>query len=709
MSSIVFFKPKAELNAEQQVEKFIQFAKSLTSFDLDNEPLDWAANDWGKWKNVTFLKAGLNSKMAYPKNAKEEYWIESAIRDFAKAYIRYEHTINDRKDVIEIAALRMLDKAFLSLKVAPSITLINGYILDQAASETIGNYSPSRAYRVGNAIQKLSQFLNDNGMLKHALTWKNPISRDKDFSTGHRENANKASSKLPSEESLQALAEIFSSNPQDPRDIVVTSMVVIAMSAPSRTGELLELRHNCLVRKEKVSGGDELFLNIYGEKGFGHHDKPIPATMADLCEEAINRVRKISEKPRELAKFLEENPNQYPPVDGLKSQRQDQYLTFSDALLALGLSRGRSAKSTLNAWVKRTLQSINNYSRQSNRQRSIDILDEYQRSVKENPDSNFTSLTLKKLNTLLREHILPDTFPYISAKRITKYSEALFCFFVNQLNTQDTMSVQMHSLEVINNNFLTSNLAAPTNSRSIFNRWKYFGAEYRVTSHQFRHYLNTMAQKGTLGELEIARWSGRADISQNAVYNHVTPTEYVEKMRNVGIGSSSDLVVRSSKNEPVTLKDLNEIGERIAHVTLYGFCTHDYTQEPCQKHRDCLSCTEHLCVKGDEEKLKRVKFLRDRTKEQLTKALDAAKEEFFGADKWVKHHTERLERAEQLVSLMESEEIEDGAIIKLSNDNEFTPLKRVLNEKPELKSLDKSNDDNANSEALNKLKSLLGR
>ena len=66
--------------------------------------------------------------------------------------------------------------------------------------------------------------------------------------------------------------------------------------------------------------------------------------------------------------------------------------------------------------------------------------------------------------------------------------------------------------------------------RSIWKRNGYKnldGSEISMTSHQVRHYLNTFGQQNALGELYIARWSGRANIHQNATYNHMTTDEYV--------------------------------------------------------------------------------------------------------------------------------------------------------------------------------------
>lgn len=49
------------------------------------------------------------------------------------------------------------------------------------------------------------------------------------------------------------------------------------------------------------------------------------------------------------------------------------------------------------------------------------------------------------------------------------------------------------------------------------------------------------------------------------------------------------------------------------HTTEFGLCTHSYIDEPCLKYRNCLNCTEHVCIKGDKEKTKR---LQDRLKKE---------------------------------------------------------------------------------------------
>lgn len=112
-----------------------------------------------------------------------------------------------------------------------------------------------------------------------------------------------------------------------------------------------------------------------------------------------------------------------------------------------------------------------------------------------------------------------------------------------------------------------------------------------------------------------------------------------------------------------------------------------------KKHRDCISCTEQVCIKGDEEKLTRLKLQRDAAKVQLDKAEKGLKDGYYGADRWYEHQKKTLERTDELILLLESPEIEDGAVIRLRNDQEFSPLKREIAAKTSQPELSKAGPD----------------
>lgn len=54
---------------------------------------------------------------------------------------------------------------------------------------------------------------------------------------------------------------------------------------------------------------------------------------------------------------------------------------------------------------------------------------------------------------------------------------------------------------------------------------------FRITTHAFRHLVNTLALRGELSDLELARWMGRRHLGDNAAYDHRTAAELAEDTR----------------------------------------------------------------------------------------------------------------------------------------------------------------------------------
>ena len=77
--------------------------------------------------------------------------------------------------------------------------------------------------------------------------------------------------------------------------------------------------------------------------------------------------------------------------------------------------------------------------------------------------------------------------------------------------------------------------------KSIFDRNGYKssdGTNLRIRTHQFRHLLNTYSQRGGLSQLYIAKWSGRVNVAQNRVYNHMSDYELVDKAKSFDLDKS---------------------------------------------------------------------------------------------------------------------------------------------------------------------------
>lgn len=642
MSKILLFEPRAGREARANLHAFVEMCRdNLTVFGAD---LDWESNTWPRVCNFTVLGA---PSRGYSK----EQLLDAEIVPFAKAYVRYQQGHNPTKLKNEIKAIRCIEQALLQVKGKADITLADVNVMDMAAA--IARQSPATAYQYGSSLRKLVEFLNESGIIAHRFIWENPISKPPELIRTDKEGKARRHAKMPDEQWLSWMAELFANDLQAPRDRYTTSIFALLMAAPSRISEIQDLPANCLHYENDNYGNKCVGLRFYGGKGYGPDIKWSSDVFNDTVIEAVRRLLTLSKSGRMLARWYEENPDRFYRHENCPNVPETHPLTNEEACRALGLSN------------RDFLKALNQYFSKYKPYHEL--------------KANGKPLTLAFLNDYCRGQ-LPEGWPWKNKERHIRYSDALCCFRWNEL--RDDLSTSPVLLWVPTKSTFTTDLNSIKGKEiSIWNRNGYKnldGSDVSMTSHQIRHYLNTIAQQNALGDLYIARWSGRANIRHNATYNHTAPGEYLSMARSVGIGSALEKI---KANMPVTFADLEGVGEGIAHVTEFGFCVHDFSMLPCQKYRDCLNCTEQVCVKGDEDKLRRLLQQRDGIRLQVNKTQDAINSgevDMTSIDRWTAHQLSTLERVEQLVQLLESPDTVNGAIIRMEADHEFSPMKRAL-------------------------------
>ena len=178
---------------------------------------------------------------------------------------------------------------------------------------------------------------------------------------------------------------------------------------------------------------------------------------------------------------------------------------------------------------------------------------------------------------------LPRGFPVFDAQTGLKWSGALCCVHRHLLH--ETRPVDWYGLAAPTAGTVNAMLGASRNKTGVFAKLGYTepdGSPLRLTTHQARHYLSTAAERGAMAQEDLAKWAGRALTRDNRVYNHVPESERTERIRN----ALSDTPLAGSPAalpapRPVTAAE------------------YDWASSPCMKHRACLNCSEHVCVKGD--------------------------------------------------------------------------------------------------------------
>lgn len=666
MDDVIYFTADKNKTAQQNLDEFIIFSKRLNEL---NQDINFDDNYWKD--EVNFVKIGISSK-----NKDEENLLDNSIREFAKAYVKYQRIARALKTQETITAIRVIEQTCLQRYNIIDITKLKITDFDLAAEQAREHYKGS-AYAVGRHLKILLDFLKQLHILE-LPNWKSPIKKPSEKShLLNKESEEYRASKLPDENAIFALADIFARKESElsDRDIFVTCAVSLLLAAPERASELFFLKNNCLYEEEMAISDDkaELILTnsdtqkVYGirwyaQKRYGYDLKFIPNIMVSTVQVAIERLQRLSEKARQFATLLEMS-EKFPRHELCPDVTDDQLLTFNQVLSAMGFDLSmyenqHQAKSSGKNFLK---------------SRDIPIKD--------------YSVCLNDLNVIVRKR-LPKGFPYIPFKTgggiKVKWSEALFSSFSNQFHSEKITvftELWMPHIDTLNEDLSPTRKKLRgkdelSNVKSIFQRWEY--GDYSVSSHQFRHLLNTIANTNGMDSILLAKWSGRADIKQNRVYDHTSVQErnyaLIEMQKNEISLSKEKSTYQFQVATPRTLQELNTRTALAMHTTEFGLCTHSYIDEPCLKYRNCLNCTEHVCIKGDKEKTKR---LQDRLKKEKIlwqKDKLAVDKNVTGAKVWFETRELTIKRCEQMLALLNDPNIDDGTPLSLPATEEISHL-----------------------------------
>jgi hypothetical protein len=206
--------------------------------------------------------------------------------------------------------------------------------------------------------------------------------------------------------------------------------------------------------------------------------------------------------------------------------------------------------------------------------------------------------------------------------------------------------------------------------KSVFERLQILDADgkpYVVTSHRFRHYLNTIAKDGELSDLDTARWSGRKRVEQTAWYDHTGGRQLAKR--------AQEMVKSNAMRGP--LKGLIEslpptdreafVKARVnsAHMTDIGACIQDWSLAPCPKHGSCAGCGDHLVIKGNPVHKARAERLLAEHESMLAQAKAAMDAGDYGASDWVAQNEKMVAGLEKTLAVHDDNEIADGAVVQV--------------------------------------------
>lgn len=497
------------------------------------------------------------------------------------------------------------------------------------------------AYRLGQGLEEIAEFINRHDLSKVRISFVNPFPRVTYDSTKVNDEAREErAEKMASIEEMGAVvdASLKIRNGGSDADLLLISVVELLASAPVRINELLFTRADCrrTERTRRKTTGEEVEYLGYtheGSKGAPDTTKWIPTVMAGIADRALADIKRITEPYREIARWMERHSGRAYVAEPWRLADPDTLLAAGEVAQAVGLGGYIQAIQ----WMKAN-------------------------GIRKTVERKYKCYQLGDIEAVIlrMQESLSDPK--------AKLSDYLFLIPRHFLN--GTVGTQESVLTFLSDGQISLFLGGKIGSASVFERLGILDADgkpYRINTHAMRHFLNTLAQEGLLSQLDIARWSGRKDVGQNAAYDHTGGLQLGREMRKVlETDAMNGPIVETVERLPPADRDAFLKGRfATAHFTSLGACVQDFSLAPCPSHGSCAGCTEHLVVKGKPEH----KVEAERLLIEHQAMLDAARIEMadgiYGASVWVEHNEKVVAGLKKTIAVHDDPSVADGAVVQV--------------------------------------------
>ncbi|MDF2690821.1 MAG: uncharacterized protein K0S29_676 [Gammaproteobacteria bacterium] len=637
---VIRFVASIEKQAERNLEQLIIKAKASGAFG----EIDWNQHCWDislsqpkdrGHKQLTyrlwFTQHGTNN------NVLGEPFYEP-FASFAKALVRLRHEVRGQSCANHMTFIRALRYIYNEIQdIGLNPVMLNRDHFTRAEMAAKRREALSTAYRIGIHLTELARLLDENRLTKVRLDYKSSQKRPESYDRLSDTAKRRREKLMPKEEIFQALAAISTKLTNVP-DKIRMNIIKILVFTGFRIGEVLTLPANTLVEEfvlnqftaqpEIDSSGNKkskIGLRYWPEKGAEPRIKWLPTEAGKLVKSVVMELIDLTKESREMASWLEENPDQIKLVG---YQARDM-LTVEDIKNLLGIKDANAFCRTRKIKMNKVKGDAKLYVAYGDLVKAIS----FERWDK----------------PMLR---LPNG-------KVQKLSESLCVVFFEQLS--DARPFKLYLVRPISEQNISSFICGREGVKNVFERYGYLdhiGQPYKVRSHGFRHFLNTLANEGGLTDIELAWWFGRKNIGDNKAYDHRTATQMTEKARQMLLSGEviGPIADAAKQMNPLDAKEFVAVQVNAVHHTPYGLCLHDFAQNPCDKHLNCLSgCKEFHRTKGNQEERKNLKLLKNQTTAALNQAKLEQSQESWGAENWINHNQNIIQNIEKALAIDDEE------------------------------------------------------
>lgn len=638
----------------------INEAKALRIYpDINWDDCRWDITKFGK--PLAHEKRSLNlyftphSRVGPQPTDRKNISYEQPFADFAKSIITTrasERGLSFKGHTHMMIALRYLYDALLHAGSADP-THLNRKIFAIAMTSVQAKASGWTIYHVGKTLQEVSRWMDERQLTRAEIDFVNNIPCPSKGDGLDPESQARGLLKMPSATALDALADI-SNNPGNDNERIIVRIIDLLVIGGFRIGEVLSIPLDCWVEapaltdlgkfKTNPVNGERIVrygIRYWPEKAGPPYIKWLPDIAVPLAKRAVTDLRTLCAEARAAADSLELNPDRV-PLPGCPLP--DDLLDHKELMVILGFKAVQS--------VNQMLRSIGVKPVGRRRKSTRDAFLYRVRDIEEGLLQRRAEMVIVKR---------PDG-------KLQMLSQSLCVMFRNQFRSR--LATIRFLPELIGVAQVRDALGGG-NSTSIFSvrgLTEPGGSQLKIRTHAFRHWLNTLLDRGGLSDLELARWSGRRNIDHNAAYKHGTVEQRVSWARDMikeGSLRGPAADTYHSINDPIEKDEFLQTFVNVALFTPYGVCIHDYAIDPCPYHLNCLGgCSEYLRTKGDKNEQKKIMEVRDFHLVQLQRVkIETVKD--TGTIQNYRAHCERIVEGARAALTVDMENVPDGKLVKV--------------------------------------------
>jgi hypothetical protein len=588
--------------------------------------IDWESNVWDianaptraskrAHRNKTFLILYCSFD---GKNRGAEF--EPYFANFAKAFLCHRHDRNAQTPEAHRVALRALRYLYTSMRLArlEALSALRVYNFNEAQALVASREAESSSYRVGRHLEAISEFCDRFQLTNLRIGFHSSLEKPAEAADPK---------KLVSDDMIDVVgdfsAHIGTQFGSSVSEIVLMRTTDILVAVGFRVGEALTLPLECI-----VINAEGMWLRYWVEKNGDVALRAVPKAAEELVQRAVDELRAICAPARQMAQWLFENPGRVylPPATPVTLSLRD-----IEELLDISNSGARSLMQDAPA------QRIggNVFFGRHDLERAL-------------ADRRDDRLAIDGASVKQKQH------------------ESLIVVFKYEMHVKKkTMRFLVTPVTIQHiNRFLESRFPPEIDS-------EHQGLQDAngLTSHKFRHWLDTLMKRGGLNEFDIARFYGRKKIHDNRYYDHRTTEERAEGVRQlVREGKVGGVIVDAYRACPVQDREHFLLTQVTAALLMpHGGCLHDWAQSPCSLHMNCLTgCDEFYVNKGDVVEIDALIDYRAMVEAARDRARDERLDGAHGAGNYELHQIKILKNIDAAMAIHNDSSIATATLLSLS-------------------------------------------